>query len=239
MAGLYEALLAFQKNAPRIEKDAQNPHFKNRYPSLDALMPVVLAALNKCGLVLVQLPGHEEGNPTLTTRLVHAESGELVEATMSLLTAKLDPQGQGSALTYARRYALMSFLGLVADEDTDGQPASGSAGPAKRARKPEAKKAVSRPAAGTQEQAAPKSPSGAAAPGVERDNQDVPEAWSQFATKDQRQELFELKRELGVSDVRLMEILEYVTGQKTTAAIPAELFDKVMENVQLEAVPFT
>jgi hypothetical protein len=67
----------------------------------------------------------------------------------------------------------------------------------------------------------------------------VPEAWSQFATKDQRQQLFELKRELGVSDVRLMEILEYVTGQKTTAAIPAELFDKVMENVQLEAVPFT
>ena len=73
---------------------------------------------------------------------------------------------------------------------------------------------------------------------VDRDNEGVPESWSQFATKEQRQELFELKRELGVSDVRLMEILEYVTGQKTTAAIPAELFDKVMENVQLEAVPF-
>jgi hypothetical protein len=120
------------------------------------------------------------------------------------------------------------------------EPASGSAGPAKRARKPEAEKAVSGPAAGTQEAGAPQTPSGTSpSSAVDRDNQDVPEAWSQFATKDQRQQLFELKRELGVSDVRLMEILEYVTGQKTTAAIPAGLFDKVMENVQLEAVPFT
>jgi hypothetical protein len=218
VSGLYEALLAFQKDAPRIEKDATNPHFKNRYPSLDALMPVVLAALNRCGLVLVQLPGHEQGNPTLTTRLVHAESGELVEATMSLLTAKHDPQGQGSALTYARRYALMSFLGLVADEDTDGQPASGNAGSAKQTRKrPEAKKAASGPAAGTDE---------------------TPESWKQFASKEQRQKLFDVKNELGVSDSRLREILQEITHQRTTSAIPAELFAKVFEAVELEAIPF-
>jgi hypothetical protein len=119
------------------------------------------------------------------------------------------------------------------------EPAPGKAGPAKRKPKPEANRAAETSTAGTD--AAPPSPSGASAStaSTERDNEGVPEAWTQFATKDQRQQLFELKRELGVSDVRLMEILEYVTGQKTTAAIPAELFDKVIENVQLEAVPFT
>jgi hypothetical protein len=119
------------------------------------------------------------------------------------------------------------------DEETVRKPASGSAGPAKQTRKkPEAKKAASGSAAGID------TTGGGHGNTVERDNQDVPESWSQFATKEQRQELFELKRELGVSDVRLMEILEHVTKQRTTAAIPAELFEKVMENLQLEAVPF-
>lgn len=232
MPGLYEALLAFQKDAPHIEKDATNPHFKNRYPSLDALMPVVVAALNKCGLVLVQLPGHEQGNPTLTTRLVHAESGELVEATMSLLTAKHDPQGQGSALTYARRYALMSFLGLVADEDTDGQPASGSAGPAKRSRKPEAKRAATGNAAGT---SAGIDTSGGQANTVERDNEDTP---SGVVSEEQRLELFNLVKELGVSGARYREIIKYTTGQPVPANIPADRFKDVVNAVKAEGVPF-
>jgi hypothetical protein len=60
----------------------------------------------------------------LTYILVHAESGTELRGEMALLPAKADPQGQGSAITYARRYALMAVLGLVADEDDDGNEGS-------------------------------------------------------------------------------------------------------------------
>jgi hypothetical protein len=56
--------------------------------------------------------------------LVHGESGEQMEGTMLLQAAKNDPQGQGSAITYAKRYALMALCGLSADEDDDGNKAS-------------------------------------------------------------------------------------------------------------------
>ncbi len=124
MKELAAALLAVQKDAPALQKDALNPHFKSRYLSLESLMGQVLPVLNAHGIVLLQHPTVHEGQPALHTQLIHAESGEFVEDTMLLMMAKPDPQGQGSAITYARRYALMSALGLVADEDDDGATAS-------------------------------------------------------------------------------------------------------------------
>ncbi len=124
MTELGKALLAFQKEGVKLQKNAINPHFKNKYISLDSLMEQILPILNKYGLVLLQMPCYPSDVPSLTTRIVHADTGEHVESTMSLVLAKFDPQAQGSALTYARRYALMAFLGLVADEDTDGQSRS-------------------------------------------------------------------------------------------------------------------
>jgi hypothetical protein len=124
---LNEALLAVQKSAPALQKDAINPHFKNRYISLDSLMPQILPVLNENGLVLAQLPsyiGHDNPVPALTTRITHALTGESFEATMPLILDKQNAQGQGSALTYAKRYALLSTLGLVADTDDDGAAAS-------------------------------------------------------------------------------------------------------------------
>ena len=122
---LAEALLAVQKSAPKIQKDAINPHFKNKYISLDKLVPQILPVLNEEGLILTQLPtGDEQGNPALTTRITFAATGECIEATLPLILDKQNSQGVGSALTYARRYALLSFLGLVADEDDDGERAS-------------------------------------------------------------------------------------------------------------------
>jgi hypothetical protein len=79
----------------------------------------------------------------------------------------------------------------------------------------------------------------AASATIERDNEgSVPETWKTFASKDQRQRLFDLKNELGVSDSRLREILQEITHQRTTSAIPAELFGKVFEAVENEAIPF-
>ena len=121
---LAKALHAVQKEAPKLQKDSINPHFKNKYVGLDSLVPVVLPIANKHGLVILQPPSTVDGAPALTTRLIHAASGESIEYTMPLLLDKQNSQGLGSAITYARRYSLMAVLGLVADEDDDGQAAS-------------------------------------------------------------------------------------------------------------------
>lgn len=124
-AGLYPALLAVQAEAPTLQKTAINPHFKSKFVPLDVVTEAVMPILNKNGLVWMTLPGvTENGNPVLRYSLVHAETQESVEGAMALLPQKSDPQGQGSAITYARRYALMAVLGLVADEDDDGNAAS-------------------------------------------------------------------------------------------------------------------
>jgi hypothetical protein len=125
---LFGAILAFQSEAPKLQKDALNPHFKSRYLSLEALMEHVLPLLNKHGLVWLTMPEVSEADPVLRYSLIHAESGDCIEGRMPLLLAKRDAQGLGSAITYSRRYALMSVLGLVADEDDDANAASGKSG---------------------------------------------------------------------------------------------------------------
>jgi hypothetical protein len=139
MNALATALVAFQKDAPTLHEDATNPHFKNRYLSLEGLMRQVLPVLTKHGLALMQFPTVVDGQPGLRTKLLH-ESGEFEEDTMQLALAKSTPQEQGSGLTYARRYAAMAILGLVADEDDDGnsasRPVNGSAGAASGASSP-------------------------------------------------------------------------------------------------------
>jgi hypothetical protein len=121
---LNEALLAVQKAAPSLQRDSINPHFKNKYVSLDSLMPQILPLLNEHGLVLAQPPSHIDGAPALTTIIMHPASSESVEWTMPLILDKQNSQGQGSAITYSRRYMLLSILGLVADVDDDGAKAS-------------------------------------------------------------------------------------------------------------------
>lgn len=133
MKALAAALVEFQKNAPTIHKDARNPHFGNKYASLDAIMDAVRAPLAACGLAISQHPTFvwpsidiEQDlvpSPALKTILFH-ESGEVLESSMMLAVEKAGPQAQGSALTYARRYAVLAVLGLVADEDDDGEAAT-------------------------------------------------------------------------------------------------------------------
>jgi hypothetical protein len=118
---LAAALVAFQKEAPELHKDstADTGKFSYSYISLDAALNQIRPVLVKHGLTVLQFPTTIEGQPALRTKLVHAGSGEYEEDTMLLLSGP-DPQGQGSAITYARRYSLMALLGLVADEDKDG-----------------------------------------------------------------------------------------------------------------------
>lgn len=123
-ASLTEALLKAQKEVPDLQKNAINPHFGNRYISLDSLMEQVLPILQENDLLLTQAPTEIDGGPALLTRFTHVPSGECVEATMPLILDRQNAQGLGSAITYARRYALMSWLSLVADEDDDANAAT-------------------------------------------------------------------------------------------------------------------
>lgn len=126
VTGLLAAMLAVQTEAPALPKDATNPHFRSKYVSLGAIVETIGPLLAKHDLVWSTKPSYDEtsGEPTLKYKLAHSPSREVEEGEMKLLLAKPDAQGQGSAITYARRYALVSILNLVADDDDDGHAAT-------------------------------------------------------------------------------------------------------------------
>lgn len=109
---------------PVAKKGKENPFFKSKYASLDVVMPLALETLTKQDLTVMQMVSNIDGQSALTTIIMHGPSGEFISSDQPLLLPKEDPQGQGSAITYARRYALMSAIGMVADEDDDGNKAS-------------------------------------------------------------------------------------------------------------------
>lgn len=122
-----QALFDAQGELEPIQRDAINPHFHNRYISLDSLLPQILPVLRKNGILVSQSPSNVDGMPALTTRFT-GPAGDYIESTMLLVLDKDTPQAQGSALTYARRYALLATLGLTADQDDDGEAGSKGGG---------------------------------------------------------------------------------------------------------------
>lgn len=121
---LAAALVAAQGEFAAIPKTADNPFFKSKYAPLSTVVEVTQPILAKHGLAVSQHPTTlDSGEPALTTHLLHA-SGQKLSSTMQLWAAKHDPQGQGAAITYARRFAYMAVLGLVADDDDDGNTAT-------------------------------------------------------------------------------------------------------------------
>lgn len=125
MKEITKALLKAQKQFPTIKKEDKNPFFKSSYAGLPSVLEVVLPILQKEGLVLIQSPLTEGDKIGVETTIYHAESGESINGKFTMTLAKNDPQGAGSAITYARRYALVAMLGLNVDEDDDGNKASG------------------------------------------------------------------------------------------------------------------
>jgi len=116
-----KALSMFQHNVSKIKKDGKNPFFKSNYATLTNILDTIANPLENSGLVFSQLP---DGDNSLTTILIHTESGEFIESTFNMHIVKNDPQALGSAITYARRYALGAILGLNIDEDDDGNRAT-------------------------------------------------------------------------------------------------------------------
>jgi len=117
------ALVKAQRGFAPALKTSSNPHFKSRYADLAACVEAVIDSLNSNGIALIQKQHPSEGGVSIETVFVH-ESGEMLSAgILTVPAAKHDPQGYGSALTYARRYSLMAACG-IAPEDDDGNAAS-------------------------------------------------------------------------------------------------------------------
>lgn len=117
------ALLEAQKRITFAHKDANNPFFKSKYADLPTVIDAVKPALNDCDIAFIQAGSPcESGLLALTTRLQHS-SGQWIEDTAIVPLSKADPQGFGSAMTYARRYSLAAMTGLYQDDD-DGNAAS-------------------------------------------------------------------------------------------------------------------
>jgi len=117
------ALVKAQKAFGPALKTATNPHFKSRYADLAACVEAVIGGLNDNGIALIQKCYDCTDGVMVETMFVH-ESGEMLECgILHVPAAKHDPQGYGSALTYARRYSLMAACG-IAPEDDDGNAGS-------------------------------------------------------------------------------------------------------------------
>jgi hypothetical protein len=118
------ALVKAQGELNAVSKDGNNPHFRSKYATLQNIVESTRDTLRKHGLAVVQTFGETDGTYiNLITTLLH-ESGEYISGTFTMRPSKADPQGLGSATTYARRYALSAVLGIVADEDDDGNASS-------------------------------------------------------------------------------------------------------------------
>lgn len=113
---LHRAKLAIGK----VTKNANNPHFKKSYADLNAIIEAVEPILLENGLLLLQ---PIQGN-SVCTQIIDIDSGTMVESCMEL-PAGMNPQQQGSAITYYRRYTLQSTLSLQSVDD-DGAAASKS-----------------------------------------------------------------------------------------------------------------
>ena len=118
----YEKFLKAQSEFPKLHKDGENPHFRSAFVTLDNILDKVVPVLNKHGIMMSQGVTTLEGQPALKTMLT--DGTDVIETTMLLMMKSADPQGQGSAITYARRYSLMAMLGLSAGEDDDGNSAN-------------------------------------------------------------------------------------------------------------------
>ena len=115
-------VLAQTKFQPAL-KNSQNPHFRSKYADLGACIDAVIDALHENGIALIQHTAESDKGIIISTTFLH-RSGEIYEAgSLFVPASQQTPQAYGSALTYARRYSLMTACG-IAPEDDDGNAAT-------------------------------------------------------------------------------------------------------------------
>ena len=122
---IQKKLLEFRRQSVAVVKNAKNPYFKSNYADINSVIESITPILDELDLVFTQCPDIKDGIEVLTTRITMADDPkEYIESNVRLLIPSADMQKLGSAITYARRYALISMFGLETEDD-DGNMASG------------------------------------------------------------------------------------------------------------------
>jgi len=119
MENIAKAFVQAQKDFAPALTDSTNPHFRNRYVSLQGSIEAVIGSLHKNGIALIQKTHDCDTGVRVETILIHTSGESMSGGVIHVPADKQTPQGYGSALTYARRYSLMSACG-IAPEDDDG-----------------------------------------------------------------------------------------------------------------------
>lgn len=120
---LIPALIKVQGNLKSAPKSKLNPFHKSKYADLPLVWEMCRELLSANGLVITQLVQGSKDEAHLVTMLIHT-SNQWIKSAIPLLLVKQDPQAQGSAITYARRYGLMAILGMCQDEEDDDAQAA-------------------------------------------------------------------------------------------------------------------
>ena len=122
---LEKALIAFQDESGFVKATKENPFLKNKYADYNTIVSQCRPKLAEQGLIVKQLLVHVEGKAAVYTRLKHPVSKQWMSGITPLAHKDNDPQSQGSAITYMKRYAYVAILDLLVDADDDGNFANG------------------------------------------------------------------------------------------------------------------
>lgn len=139
IGALAAALAKAQGAMTPAKKESDHPHFRHKYADLASVWDAIRKPLSDNGLAVLQTTRNtKDGDVLVITTLAHGESGEWIKGSLTIKPVKADPQGIGSALTYARRYSLAAIVGVAPDDD-DGEAAMGRAQPTQGNQKPPVK----------------------------------------------------------------------------------------------------
>jgi hypothetical protein len=119
---LMPALIRAIGKMEAARKDSKNPHFNSKYADLTSIMEACKPELTAEGLAAIQPVSSDNGSVCVATTIIH-DSGQWLASRLIMTPKDFSPQAAGSAITYARRYALTGMLGMTADDD-DGNAAS-------------------------------------------------------------------------------------------------------------------
>ena len=121
---IYSVILQARGKIGAVSKNAKNPFFKSNYADINNVIETITPVCESLGIVFTQCPKVIDGRDVLYTRLTLQDNNEqFIDSEVRLLLPSADMQKLGSAITYARRYALISMFGLETEDD-DGQSAS-------------------------------------------------------------------------------------------------------------------
>lgn len=121
---LLKGLAKFRAQIKQPTLDASNPFFKSSYLTLTGLITAIDKGLEGTGLSYNQIIADNGQAAAVQTIITHESGGILITKPFTLRPTKADPQGIGSATTYARRYQLQALFGIAGEKDDDGNAAS-------------------------------------------------------------------------------------------------------------------